>query len=79
MYQKCPICHGTDIDKVSAYTSDDPTCPACKGKRIISKITGKPPNQVVATEAKSWICKCGFLNHETWDLCNSCKLPAPPQ
>ena len=51
MYQKCPTCNGTGVDQVSAYVSKDPTCPTCNGKRIIDEITGKPPNQVNATEA----------------------------
>ena len=55
MYQKCPICNGTGIDRVAAYISKDPKCPTCKGKRIINKLTGNPPNQVNTT---------GVCNHE---------------
>ena len=34
MWQRCPICEGHDL----AYT-----CRVCKGKKIISVLTGKPP------------------------------------
>lgn len=52
MYQKCPICNGTGIDKVSAYTAKNLTCPTCKGKRIIDDITGEPPDKIAEGFAK---------------------------
>ncbi len=53
MYQKCPICNGSGVDQVSAYTGKDPKCLVCNGKRIINEITGKPPNNTVAE-----VCAC---------------------
>lgn len=38
MWQKCPICEGTGIDK---YT--DKTCDTCGGMKIINSKTGMPP------------------------------------
>ena len=44
MFQKCPLCNGTGQDE--SWLIHDGTkseCPTCKGKRIISSLTGKPP------------------------------------
>ena len=42
MYQKCPICNGTGI--AMTIQSSNSVCPTCQGKRIISELTGLPPN-----------------------------------
>ena len=46
MWQTCPICNGTGIDYVfkgyGVNTSNN--CTTCKGKKIISTLTGLPPN-----------------------------------
>ena len=38
-WQKCPICNGTGIEPLTGYIQ----CKTCKGERIISSVTGKPP------------------------------------
>jgi hypothetical protein len=43
MYQRCPICQGDgNIYPPVGYAV---ICPTCKGKRIISDVTGKPPHE----------------------------------
>ena len=48
-YQKCPICEGGGfILKPYELTNDfHVKCPTCKGARIISSMTGLPPERVV--------------------------------
>lgn len=48
MWQKCPICAGSGVEHYDQdYTSTaikfPTTCSVCKGKKIISEITGLPP------------------------------------
>ena len=44
MWQKCPICNGTGSDpNWLVHNGNIPKCPTCKGERIISELTGKPP------------------------------------
>lgn len=42
-WQRCPICEGTGIYQGQGTFSEIPTCPTCNGKRIISTLTGLPP------------------------------------
>jgi hypothetical protein len=42
-WQKCPICEGTGVYPGPGTFSNVPTCPTCKGKRIISTVSGQPP------------------------------------
>lgn len=47
-YQKCPICNGTgEIENPPNCTATHSQCPTCKGGRIISEITGLPPQYVL--------------------------------
>jgi hypothetical protein len=50
-YQKCPICDGSGMipEPYTATTVFNPKvkCPTCKGARIISSMTGLPPERVV--------------------------------
>ena len=41
-FQKCPICLGTGLHPTTVTVSH--LCPTCNGKRIISDITGLPPD-----------------------------------
>jgi len=42
-WQRCPICEGTGIYQGQGTFHEIPTCPTCNGKRIISTLTGLPP------------------------------------
>jgi len=47
-WQKCPICEGDGIDPYVTVSFNIPTslsdpCPKCKGFRVISELTGEPP------------------------------------
>jgi hypothetical protein len=48
-YQKCPICDGSGMipEPYTVITSFHVKCPTCKGARIISSMTGLPPERVV--------------------------------
>ena len=50
-YQKCPICEGIGCipEPYTATTvfNSNVKCPTCKGARIISSMTGLPPERVV--------------------------------
>lgn len=46
-YQKCPICNGQGTLLSIQTTSVSTICPTCKGARIISEVTGKPPTSVI--------------------------------
>lgn len=42
-WQKCPVCNGRGVDPYCLEsTSALPTCPTCKGGRIISEVNGLP-------------------------------------
>lgn len=43
MFQKCPICYGSGM--MYEVNKQSQPCPTCNGKRIISEVTGKPPEQ----------------------------------
>ena len=43
MFQKCPICEGTGLDTIIKPAI---VCSVCKGEKIISSLTGFPPNRV---------------------------------
>jgi hypothetical protein len=43
MFQKCPICEGSGEVPSNLL---DTTCSVCKGEKIISTLTGFPPNRV---------------------------------
>ena len=55
MFQKCPLCNGTGIH-THILNTGNPTiqCDVCKGQKIISQITGKPPANDISI-------KSGFL------------------
>jgi hypothetical protein len=44
MWQVCPICNGTGFNNNSTFSTIPPTCSVCSGMKIISEITGLPPN-----------------------------------
>ena len=44
MWQKCPICLGTGIDKSNVTFNKKNKCPTCDGKKVINTITGNSPN-----------------------------------
>ena len=44
MWQKCPICSGTGIDKSNVTFNKKNKCPTCDGKKVINIITGNSPN-----------------------------------
>ena len=44
MWQKCPICLGTGIDKSNVTFNKKNKCPTCDGKKVINIITGNSPN-----------------------------------
>ena len=44
MYQKCPICNGTGKDP-SQFAKVTSPCTVCKGAKIISELTGLPPQE----------------------------------
>ena len=44
MWQKCPICLGTGIDKSNVTFNKKNKYPTCDGKKVINTITGNSPN-----------------------------------
>lgn len=40
-YQRCPICEGKGFEGM--HTNEVRVCDVCKGKKIINKLTGGPP------------------------------------
>ena len=81
MWQKCPICQGTGINNNSSWREP---CSVCKGLKIISELTGKPPGISVSTsdtksnlgniniEMKKAIVK--FDNGLGAILCSNCRV-----
>lgn len=46
-WQKCPICNGDgQVNNNFSTSSIYKICPLCDGKRIISELTGLPPNVI---------------------------------
>lgn len=52
-YQTCPLCNGFGIDPT--IQDEIALCPVCTGKRIISSISGYPPdfNEFTSTNVSS--------------------------
>mgnify|MGYP000851725143 CR=1 FL=1 len=48
MYQVCPICKGTG--KAGHSWPNSPVCTTCNGWKIISSLTGMPPNYEKRTD-----------------------------
>jgi len=48
-FQVCPICQGRGYELQPGWSipKDDSPCSICKGKKIISVLTGKPPDVVI--------------------------------
>ena len=46
MWQKCPICLGTGIDKSNVTFNKKNKCPTCFGSKIINTLNGKPPLKI---------------------------------
>jgi hypothetical protein len=44
MWQKCPICNGSGKVANILSSSSFEVCSTCNGSKIISKLTGLPPN-----------------------------------
>ena len=44
MWQKCPICNGTGRTHNTLSSSSFDICSTCNGTKIISELTGLPPN-----------------------------------
>ena len=44
MWQKCPICDGTGRTQNTNSTSSYSVCSTCNGSKLISRLTGLPPN-----------------------------------
>ena len=44
MWQKCPICNGTGSVWFPLSNSTSNVCTTCNGHKIISELTGLPPN-----------------------------------
>ena len=47
-FQKCPVCNG------GGYLIMRFKCPTCKGQRIISELTGHPPEPQEPIEPAVW-------------------------
>jgi hypothetical protein len=44
-FQKCPHCNGTGVEPSNVSFDQTSTCTVCKGSKIISQLTGLPPNR----------------------------------
>lgn len=44
MWQKCPVCNGSGKTYNTTLSSTYSICTTCNGTKIISEITGLPPN-----------------------------------
>lgn len=56
MWQKCPICEGTGFYSLPLSATTTEKCSVCDGKKIISELTGLPPNNTEQkTEQKKFI------------------------
>lgn len=45
MWQKCPICNGSgQVENGPVCTNPYSVCPTCKGWKIISVVSGRPPS-----------------------------------
>lgn len=45
IWQKCPVCDASGRVSLPLSNNTFETCTVCKGTKIISTITGKPPVQ----------------------------------
>jgi hypothetical protein len=45
MWQQCPQCKGSGLEPIIGTYSNIPICTVCNGAKIISQLTGLPPNR----------------------------------
>ena len=84
MWQKCPICNGTGEVFPVGISNGPKKCDVCNGKKIISKLTGKPPkdkdkeiSKVRGDDQVHNLLKQGLLPHNEYSniaSCSNCKL-----
>lgn len=43
MWQKCPVCNGAGSNNLPSINSKSTPCHVCKGRGIVSQLTGFPP------------------------------------
>lgn len=46
LFQNCPHCNGTGLEQYGTHGTSHPTCTVCNGQKIISSLTGFPPNSL---------------------------------
>jgi hypothetical protein len=75
MFQVCPVCNGEGSVANKHYSLIINTCTVCRGEKIISQITGKPPcPDVVDMQKKKQdeltqeIIRAVFENTETHNI-----------
>lgn len=54
-WQKCPLCKGSGVDPNPGTYASIPICDVCKGAKIISELTGLPPNNTMTLSSGSTI------------------------
>lgn len=58
MWQKCPVCAGSGREYNSLDMSTSSPCSVCNGKKIISELSGLPPQgsqlSMEEAEKKKW-------------------------
>ena len=72
MWEKCPICNGTGSDpNYFIINNNTLKCPTCKGKRIISSLTGKPPiDDTIETSDINEVTYWGELDEKKYPIIN---------
>jgi hypothetical protein len=79
MFQKCPICEGTGLDTIIKPAI---MCSVCKGEKIISSLTGFPPNRVKQFHSTNDLFTpigphTSPNNNSDWGLPDNTFAPAP--
>ena len=69
MWQKCPQCQGSGLEPIIGIHSNIPICTVCDGHKIISQLTGLPPQ----TRPTKDYSQTNFSNSGTLDNTNYLK------
>ena len=62
MFQKCPICKGEG--NINQGNDVYAICPTCNGTRILSQLTGLPPNRTIEPDVSMPVEGRISLNHK---------------
>lgn len=64
MWQQCTQCKGSGLEPIIGTYSSIPKCDVCNGAKIISQLTGLPPNKGMYVGSATSTLQSNFDNRD---------------